>query len=255
MFRAREYVKVKSLEEAWSLNQKRFSVLVGGMMWLKMGNGQKGTVIDLSGLGLDEIEETEDAFVIGCMCTLRQLELHEGLNREFDGVFRECVRHIVGVQFRNGATVGGSVFGRYGFSDVLTCLMALDTEVELYQGGRIPLEQFADMPYDRDILVRIRVRKDGRRAAYASQRNTETDFPVIACALAKKGDQWKVSVGARPKRAQSLIICGDMSPEKLAEEAAGQFSYGSNLRGSEEYRRHLAEVYIRRLAKQLEKEA
>ena len=133
MFKAREYVRVKSLEEAWNLNQKKSNVIVGGMMWLKMGRGQKGTVIDLSGLGLDTIEETEEEFSIGCMCTLRQLELHEGLNKEFDGIFRECTRHIVGTQFRNGATVGGSVFGRYGFSDILTCLLALDSYVELYQ--------------------------------------------------------------------------------------------------------------------------
>ena len=46
---------------------------------------------------------------------------------------REAVRHIVGVQFRNCATVGGSVYGRFGFSDVLTLLLALvsDERAEL----------------------------------------------------------------------------------------------------------------------------
>ena len=252
MFRAREYVKAESLKEAWDLNQKRSSVLVGGMMWLKMGNGQKKTVVDLSGLGLDQIRETEEEFIIGCMCTLRQLELHQGLNREFDGLFRDCVKHIVGVQFRNGATVGGSVFGRYGFSDVLTGLMALETEVELYQGGRMSLEEFGAMRYGRDTVVGIRVRRDGGKAAYISQRNTETDFPVIACALSRKGDQWKVSVGARPKRAESRIICGTgKTAGELAEEAAGLFDYGSNMRASGQYRAHLARVYIERLAAQL----
>ena len=62
------------------------------------------------------------------MCTLRQLETNTDLNRYFDGLMREMVRHIVGVQFRNGATVGGSLYGRYGFSDVLTALLVLDTE-------------------------------------------------------------------------------------------------------------------------------
>ena len=195
MFSAREYVKAKSLEEAWELNQKRSSVIVGGMMWLKMGNSQKGTVIDLSGLGLNTIEDRGEEISIGAMCTLRQLETDEGLERAFNGVFRECVRHIVGVQFRNGATVGGSVYGRYGFSDVLTCLLALDSYVELYRGGVVSLEEFAKMPYDRDVLVRIIVKKDGRKAAYVTQRNTKTDFPVIACAVSRKGDDWWVSVG------------------------------------------------------------
>ena len=53
---------------------------------------------------LDEIEEKEGEFSIGCMCSLHQLETHEGLNRYFDGIFRECTRNIVGVQMRNCAT-------------------------------------------------------------------------------------------------------------------------------------------------------
>ena len=89
MFHAKEYVKAESLEQAYELNQKRSNVLVGGMMWLKMSSGNRNTVIDLSGLGLDQIEETEDEFRIGCMCSLRQLELHKGLNQYFDGAFRE----------------------------------------------------------------------------------------------------------------------------------------------------------------------
>ena len=80
MFHVKEYVRPQSLQEAYELNQKRSSVLVAGMMWLKMGNGYKVTAVDLSGLGLDGIEEDEQEFRIGCMCSLRQLELHPGLH-------------------------------------------------------------------------------------------------------------------------------------------------------------------------------
>lgn len=186
MVRFKNYVKAGSLSEAYELNQKKSSIVGGGMMWLKLQNRVKMTLIDLSGLGLDTIEETEEEFRIGCMCTLRMLETHEGLNTYFQGVFKECTRAIVGVQFRNGATVGGSVFGRFGFSDIMTCLMALDTYVELYQGGVVSLKEFNHMKYDRDILVHIIIKKDGRRAAYASQRRSGTDFPLIACCVAEK---------------------------------------------------------------------
>ena len=57
------------------------------------------------------------------------------------------------------ATVGGSIFGRFGFSDVLTCFLALDTYVELYKGGIVSLKEFVDMPRDNDILVRILIKK------------------------------------------------------------------------------------------------
>lgn len=258
MFRAKEYVKAESLKEAYELNQKRSSVVVGGMMWLKMENLYKVTVVDLSGLGLDGIEENETEFRIGCMCSLRKLELHEGLNRYFGDVFRACTKGIVGTQFRNGATVGGSVFGRYGFSDILTCLMMLDTYVELYAGGIVPLETFAEMKYDRDILVRVIIKKDGRRAAYTSQRRSKTDLPLIACGVAKKDGDYYVSIGARPQRAKLVVVtdagAGSVDHGALAKAAVEQMTFHDNMRGSGVYRKHLAEVYIRRLMEQLDGE-
>lgn len=247
MIKAREYVKARSLEEAWELNQKKSAVVVGGMMWLKMETVNKQTIIDLSGLKLDTIKETEELFSIGCMCTLRQLELHSGLNQYFDGIFKECTRHIVGVQFRNGATVGGSVYGRFGFSDILTCLSVLDSYVELYKGGIISLQSFLSMPYDNDILVRVIIKKDGRKAAYASQRQTQTDFPLIACAAAKKGNRWYLAAGARPGRAQLVKLEDDGSGEALADRAVAEMRFGTNLRGSAQYREELARIYLKRL--------
>ena len=97
------------------------------------------TAIDLCDLKLDQIEETENEIIIGSMVSLRQLELHRGLNNYTQNSVRDAVKDIVGVQFRNLATVGGSIWGRFGFSDVLTVFLAMDTYVELYQGGRIPL--------------------------------------------------------------------------------------------------------------------
>ena len=58
MMTIREYKKAESLEEAWQLNQKKQNRVLGGMIWLKMENINVGTAIDLSGLGLDTIEET-----------------------------------------------------------------------------------------------------------------------------------------------------------------------------------------------------
>lgn len=94
----------------------------------------------------------------------------------------------------------------------LTALLVLDTEVELYRAGRMSLAEYAKMPYDNDILVRIIIKKDERKAAYVTQRRTETDFPLIAVAAAKKDDTWYAAVGARP--AQS--ISGDRGGSRLS---------------------------------------
>ena len=83
------YVKVKTLEEAYELNQARNSRIMGGMMWMRLGNARVKTIIDMSELGLNEIEETDHVFRIGAMCTLRQLEEHEGLRKFYgDGITR-----------------------------------------------------------------------------------------------------------------------------------------------------------------------
>ena len=95
MMTIREYKQAESLEEAWQLNQKKANRVLGGMIWLKMENINVGTAIDLSGLGLDTIEETEDSFSIGAMVTLRQLEEHAGLAAYTHGAVKEALRHIV----------------------------------------------------------------------------------------------------------------------------------------------------------------
>ena len=248
------YVKAKSLEEAYELNQKKSNAVIGGMLWLKMQRRRIGTAIDLSGLGLDTIEETEDAYRIGAMVTLRQIERHEGLNRLTGGAARESVRHIVGVQFRNLATVGGSLFGRYGFSDVLTFFMAVRAQVELYRGGIVPAETFARMPYDRDILVRVMVPKREMQVVYLSQRNTRTDFPVLTCCAAKEQGEVRCVIGARPGAAVCLrdeagILAAGITPESAAafgRSVRERVETGGNMRAGAEYRKILAEVLTKR---------
>lgn len=91
MIKIKNYKKVENLEEAWELNQKRTNRIIGGMLWVKMSDANVQTAIDLSGLGLDQIEETEEEFRIGCMVTLRQMELHEGLSHYTEGAVKDSI--------------------------------------------------------------------------------------------------------------------------------------------------------------------
>lgn len=250
MLKIKEIVRPQSLEEAYELNQKRTNRILGGMLWMRMSNIQIQKAIDLSGLGLDKIEETEEEFSIGCMVTLRELELHTGLNTCFEGLIRRSVEDIVGVQFRNSATIGGSLFGRFGFSDILTAFLVLDTYVELYRGGVCPLAEFASGKRDNDILVRVIVKKTKGHYAYQSYRNTKTDFPVLAVAMAQAEDGVKAAVGARPQRAEVRIVT-DMERDTL-KALADSFAYGSNMRASAEYRKHLASVLLKRAAEEIQ---
>ena len=248
MITIQKYVRAQSLEEAWQLNQSKKNRILGGMLWMRLGSGSVNTAIDLSELGLNVIEENEEEFSIGAMATLRDLEVHEGLNVYSNGAIKNAVKDIVGVQFRNMATVGGSIWGRFGFSDVLTVFLAMDTYVELYKGGIVSLEQFAKMKKDNDILVRLIVKKTPCKIVYSSVRNQRTDFPVLACAVSYMNGQYRASVGARPARA--MLLCSDKS-EGLAAFVAENAPTESNMRGSATYRSHLIRVLVERSVNEL----
>lgn len=66
---------------------------------------------------------------------------------------------------------------------MLTLFLALDTEVELVHAGRMPLAEFACSKRDRDVLVRLIVKKHEGVTVYQSHRNSRTDFPVLTCAV------------------------------------------------------------------------
>ena len=253
MITIQKYVRAQSLEEAWQLNQSKRNRIVGGMLWLRLGRGSVGTAIDLSGLGLDKIEETEEEFSIGAMATLRQLEQHGGLNAYTNGAVKTAVKDIVGVQFRNMATVGGSIWGRFGFSDVLTVFHAMDCCVELYKGGIVPLEQFANMKKDNDILVRLIVKKAPGKVIYTAMRNQRTDFPVLTCALSNIGGETRAVIGARPAKAMVIRDENGLMPDGKAFAAyvAQNAPTDSNIRGSAAYRTHLVRVLVERAAKEL----
>lgn len=260
MFTAKNFVSPDTIEEAYKLNQKRSNKIVGGMLWLKMSNQNYDTIIDLSKLGLDKIEENKDCFEIGAYVTLRDIETHAQLNNCFNNALRNAVKSIVGVQFRNCATVGGSIFGRYGFSDVLSVFLSLDTTVVLYKAGEIPLNDFIKMPFDNDILMKIKIAKNGRKCFYQSVRNAKTDFPVLTCASSVLNSKIRLVFGARPSKAMKVEYDFDLNNnsnsleilgQKIAENAKEDIKVSSNMRGGKEYRTHLVGVLSKRAVLEL----
>lgn len=250
----REYIRPKSLEEAYELNQKKQNRIAGGMLWLRLGNGSIGTLIDLCDLGLSDLTEDENTIRIGAMATLRQMELHEGLNRYTCGAAAEAVKNIVGVQFRNSATAGGSIWGRFGFSDVLTMLLSTDCSVELYKGGTVSLEEFVSMKRDSDLLLSLTIRKRPGKFAYRSMRIQRTDFPVLTAAASCVDGEYRAVIGARPARAMVVRDTQNILAHGITEESAGQFAeyaaesvpVSGNMRGSAGYRKQLVRVLTKR---------
>ena len=141
--------------------------------------------------------------------------------------------------------------GRFGFSDVLTLLLALDCDVELYKAGRMPIAQFAALPYDRDILTHVYIKKTpGLAVHYQSVRATQTDFPILTCAAARTADgAYRFAIGARPMKA--MLVCPTAAPDELPAAVQAAVPTGSNLRGSAAYRTHLVGVLVKRAVQAL----
>jgi len=274
MFYYNQYVRAQSLDEAYELYQKKPNFVLGGMLWLKMKNKTLGTAIDLCDLGLDQIDEDENEFRIGAYATLRQIETHEALNAYTHGAIAESVRHIVGVQFRNVATVGGSIWGRFGFSDVMTIFRALGAKVQLHKAGIMDLDEFAALPRTtRDVLVSVIVPKNAKGVVYLSQRNQSTDFPVLTCAVANRSGRYVAVIGASPYMAEpvwdeeGILDCladakkdgnaaltdnseNNAKIDKFAEYVAEHVRFGSNIRAGAEYREMICRVLTRRAVTQ-----
>ena len=134
---------------------------------------------------------------------------------------------------------------------VLERLLALDCDVELYKAGRMPIAQFAALPYDRDILTHVYIKKTpGLAVHYQSVRATQTDFPILTCAAARTADgAYRFAIGARPMKA--MLVCPTAAPDELPAAVQAAVPTGSNLRGSAAYRTHLVGVLVKRAVQAL----
>ena len=189
------------------------------------------------------------------MVSLRALETHAGLNALTCGAMKEALTHIVGVQFRNCATIGGSLYGRFGFSDVLTLFSVLNARVVLHHAGELTIAQLADLPRGtRDLLTHVILPKTPMQVSYLSMRNSAVDFPILACAVSLTSGEVLCALGARPEKALVLTDAQGILKDGIGEQTASAFGswaaeqvpFGSNLRGSAEYRKKLCAVLVRR---------
>lgn len=261
MFTLANIVMPETIEEAYRiLMESRQNTVLGGCAFLRLGSRRFGTGVDLSQLNLSYITETDEFIEIGAATTFRMLETSQLLKKYFNGIIPKAVSNIIGVQFRNIVMVGASVYARYGFSDLLTALLALNAEVELFHGGRMTLREFMDKPYEKDILTRVFLPKQMRRASYHDLRNSASDFPILNVAVSCFDNQWKIVVGARPLKAAIADKASEMLAkfklddnviETAAKTAVSELSFGTNMRGTKEYRQLMCEVLVKRAIREV----
>ncbi len=231
MFTITNYHVATSVEDAFNmLTKSKTNVILGGTTWLRMSRKNINTAVDISKIGLNYIKEDENFVYIGAMARLSDIENSEILKNAFGSLFSDMTYHIVGTQFRNVATVGGSIFGRYGFSDILTGILPLNALVKTHKYGEIALEKFSDMPYEKDVLEYVKIPKTDKKPVYKTLRNQATDFGIINVCVCGEN----IAVGARPMKAKLISNISELET----------LNFGSNIRGSAEYRKDMAKLFI-----------
>lgn len=256
MLQIDNFIYASDLTEAYDiLLSVPNSVVLGGCGYLRLGKRSIGTAIDLSKLDLAFISESDGAIEIGAMTTLRAIETHPLTSRLWNGVMKSALSHIVGVQLRACVTIGGTVAGRYPFSDPLTALLALDARLLFHRHGEVSLEDYLAGKAVRDILVKILLPTDGRLAAFTSIRRANTDYAVLNAAVAQTVSGYRLIVGSRPGRAMHAATAADYLVDNGLNDAtavtAGKLAaetlqFGDNPRGSAAYRKAVCPVLIQR---------
>ena len=231
----------KTVEEAYELATKnKTAPMLAGGCWLRLGRRTWPSVIDMASLDLRYVREEEKEFVIGAMATQGDVERFEPLQQFCGGAVVKGVKEILGVQFRNTATMGGSVASRFGFSDIIPALLAVHADIVTFKGGRMSMQDY--MTYrDRDIL-----------------RISRGDFPLLTGALRRDENGVELYIGTRPGVPQLAAKASALLSEKglSAAKEAGQLAseelvYQSNSHASKEYRIEMVKAMVQRLAKEV----
>ena len=257
MFTVMDIVQPATVEEAYSiLTKRKNNQVIGGSAWLRMGSKRIGTAVELSQLDLDYIKEEEEYIEIGAMTTFRSLETSEVIENNFGRIIKDSVKDIIGVQFRNVVTVGGTIYSKFGFSDLIVALLALDTEVELVNSGRIKLYDFLNKEYEKDLLTKIYIKKNDVKATYKSLRNAQSDYALLNVSVSKNDNKVKIYVGARPQiatlavKASEFLSNNELSDEnieKASQIVSEELAFGTNMRASKEYRTLMSKVLVKRV--------
>lgn len=163
-------------------------------------------------------------------------------------------RAVGNARVRNQGSVGGNLCFAEPKSDVGTALIALRAVATLVSpGGRrdVPMDEFIAGPYyaakePDELLVDVRIPIGGPqvRAVYLKYQTMERPTLGVAVANAPETGDCRVVVGAV---GEVPAVWEFSSPDEVdAQTIAREVDPTPDLTGSERYKRHITDVYVRR---------
>jgi len=272
-----DYQAPTTIDEALSLlaaNPDEAKILAGGhslIPAMKLRLAQPAMLIDIGRIkDLSYIREDGDQIFIGAMTTHYQLE-SSTLLQNICPLLPECGAQIGDVQVRNKGTIGGSVAHSDPAGDWPAAILALGAEmIVVGKNGEREIKAddfFVDLLTTAlgagEILREIRIPKPAGRFGHAYQkvRHPASGFAVVGVAVTLQigagGSCESAAVGitgvaSKAYRAGAVeqALQGQQLDEQTIAAAAAHATEGvdanSDLYASEDYRRHLAQVYTKR---------
>lgn len=276
-----DYQAPATIDEALSLlaaNPDEAKILAGGhslIPAMKLRLAQPGMLIDIGRIkDLAYIREEGDQIAIGAMTTHYTIE-SSALLQKICPLLPDCASHIGDVQVRNKGTIGGSVAHSDPAGDWPAAIIALNAQmVAVGANGERTISAddfFVDLLTTAltpgEILREIRVPKPSGRFVHSYQkvRHPASGFAVVGIAVAvglgADGSCESASVGVtgvaskayRAGAVEAALKGQKLNADTIAQAAAHAtdgVDANSDLYASEEYRRHLAQVYTRRALQQ-----
>jgi CO/xanthine dehydrogenase FAD-binding subunit len=257
-----EYVVVDHVEKAYQLlNQDKKNQIIAGGAWLKLSVKEVNKLISLDHLSLNYIKEEKDFIEIGAMTSLRDLEMNSVVNDLDHGLLSLAISKIMGVTIRNLASIGGSIMGKFSFSDILPVLLVMDCKLYFHHRGEMNIEDFMNTRgLERDVLTHIKIKKQNRKSFFKRVAHTALDFSMINIAIVYD-DSFMISVGSQPgmamlcKETMSYLNETSEVTEEVIKEAViialNELNLSSNLRASQSYREVLVKTYLKRGIRQV----
>lgn len=273
------YLRPADLSEAVELLESfdgEARLLAGGQSLVPMMHMrlmQPEAVIDINGLTeLQGIAVVGSETVIGAMTRYSEIE-HSAIVAERLRLLHTAVRYVGDRQVRNRGTIGGSLSQADPLGEMALVCLALNAVIVATgpEGDRsIPIEEFIDGPYA-TALEPNEVLREVRFPLASSYVFTEVgrrhnDYAVVACAVTGSCGPDGTWSGVRIamigvddtaillEKAAEVVDGTTLGDDAIAEavrHCREEIDPSTDIRGSEEYRRHLAGVHLTRALRRL----
>jgi carbon-monoxide dehydrogenase medium subunit len=211
------------------------------------------TLVDLKGVdGLSGVRDEDGMLVIGAT-TAHRTVARSPLVAERAPILVTACSSLGNQRVRATGTVGGNLCFAEPRSDVATVLVALGAEVVLHsvRGRRtLPLEEFLLGAFETDraddeLLVEIRVPNPPAVQVYL--RHQPAEYPTVCVAVtAAPGLRGPVGVVVGAVGEGPQAFRADALEAVDAAAIADRLEINEDLNGAQDYKRHLAAVFIRR---------